>query len=87
VQLARSDWRSHNDPQEVEAKLETVAKIQATEVPPSVPLARWALAWCLKHPAVSAVIPGSKSIEQLESNVAAADLDLMSDAHPLSVPS
>jgi aryl-alcohol dehydrogenase-like predicted oxidoreductase len=55
-------------------------------VPPDVPLARWALAWCLQHPLVSAVIPGSKSIEQLESNVAAADLDLASGPHPLSVP-
>jgi myo-inositol catabolism protein IolS len=80
------DWRSHHDPQEVEAKLETVARIQASEVPPDVALARWALAWCLQHPLVSAVIPGSKSIEQLESNVAAADLDLASGPHPLSVP-
>jgi aryl-alcohol dehydrogenase-like predicted oxidoreductase len=50
-----------------------------------VPLAQWALTWSLRHPAVSAVIPGSKNIEQLESNVAAADLDLVSDAHPLAV--
>jgi aryl-alcohol dehydrogenase-like predicted oxidoreductase len=36
---------------------------------------------------VSAVILGSMSIEQLEANLAAADLELVSDAHPLSVPS
>jgi myo-inositol catabolism protein IolS len=79
------DWRSFNDPQEVEAKLETVAQIEATEVPAGLPLARWALAWCLQHPAVGAVIPGSKTVEQLESNVAAGELDLVSDAHPLAV--
>jgi myo-inositol catabolism protein IolS len=80
-----NDWRSSHDPDDVEAKLKAVAQIQATEVPPGVPLAQWALAWSLRHAAVSAVIPGSKSIEQLESNVAAADLDLVSDAHPLAV--
>jgi aryl-alcohol dehydrogenase-like predicted oxidoreductase len=75
------DWRSFHDPREVEARLNTVAQIEATEVPAGVPLARWALAWCLQHPAVGAVIPGSKTIEQLESNVAAGELDLVSDAH------
>jgi myo-inositol catabolism protein IolS len=44
-----------------------------------------ALTWPLRHPAVSTVIVGCKSIEQLESNVAAADLDLVSDAQPLAV--
>jgi myo-inositol catabolism protein IolS len=82
-----SDWRSSLDPQEVQAEFETVAKIQATEVPAGVPLARWALAWCLQHPAVSAVIPGAKTVEQLESNAAAADLELVSEAHPLAVTS
>jgi myo-inositol catabolism protein IolS len=80
------DWRSSRDPQEAEAELKAVAQIEATEVPPGVPLARWALAWCLQHPAVSAVIPGSKNVEQLDGNVAAADLDLVPDEHPLAVP-
>ena len=65
--------------------LSSVEKLLGSEVPVDVPIARWALAWCLKHPAVSAVIPGSKTIEQLEGNVAAAELDLFSDDHPLSV--
>ena len=37
--------------------------------------AQIALAWVIRHPAVTA-IPGASSIEQLESNVAAADIDL-----------
>jgi aryl-alcohol dehydrogenase-like predicted oxidoreductase len=78
-----SDWRSSHDAQEVRAKLDTVARIRATEVPPGVPLARWALAWSLRHPAVGAVIPGSKTVEQLESNAAAAEL--VADSHPLSL--
>jgi aryl-alcohol dehydrogenase-like predicted oxidoreductase len=82
-----SDWRSSHDPRDVEAKLAAVAEIEATEVPAGVPLARWALAWCLRHPAVGAVIPGSKTVEQLEGNVAAAELELVPGEHPLAVPS
>ena len=40
--------------------------------------AQVALAWLLGLPQV-VVIPGASSVEQLESNVAAADLDLASD--------
>ncbi|MCF7761973.1 MAG: aldo/keto reductase, partial [Cephaloticoccus sp.] len=44
-----------------DAKLAEVQRIAAAEVPAGVPMAQWALAWCLKNPAVSAVIPGCKS--------------------------
>ncbi|HEY0933477.1 MAG TPA: aldo/keto reductase [Trebonia sp.] len=37
--------------------------------------AQIALAWVIRHPAVTA-IPGASSVEQLESNVAAAEIDL-----------
>ena len=37
--------------------------------------AQIALAWVIRSPAVTA-IPGASSVEQLESNVAAADIDL-----------
>jgi aryl-alcohol dehydrogenase-like predicted oxidoreductase len=43
-------------------------------VPAGVPMAQWALAWCLKNPAVSAVIPGCKVPAQVASNAAAAEL-------------
>ncbi|MBP8030403.1 MAG: aldo/keto reductase, partial [Pseudomonadales bacterium] len=36
--------------------------------------ASWACAWCLQHPAISSVIPGIKTIEQLQINAAGADL-------------
>lgn len=57
-----------------DAKLEDVQRIQAEEVPEGVPMAQWALAWCLKRPVVSSVIPGCKNPEQVRSNAAAADL-------------
>ena len=44
-------------------------------------MAQWALAWCLKHPAVTCVIPGCKSVEQVESNAAGAYLDLVREDH------
>jgi hypothetical protein len=41
---SRADWRSHRDAGEVEAHLDTVARIEAMRCHPDVPLARWALA-------------------------------------------
>jgi len=40
--------------------------------------AQIALAWVIRHPAVTA-IPGASSVAQLESNVAAADIELSTD--------
>jgi aryl-alcohol dehydrogenase-like predicted oxidoreductase len=43
-------------------------------VPAGVEMASWALRWILMEPAVTCVIPGAKRPEQVEQNVAAADL-------------
>ncbi len=69
-----SDIRSRRDDADIQEKLRQVEAIRQTEVPEGVPMAAWALAWCLKHPAVTCVIPGCKNVEQVESNAAAADL-------------
>jgi len=71
-----SDVRSQDDPDEIQRQLKEVEKIGQTELPAGVKMAPWALAWCLKHPAVTCVIPGCKSVEQVESNASAADLKL-----------
>jgi aryl-alcohol dehydrogenase-like predicted oxidoreductase len=42
--------------------------------------AQIALAWAIRHPSVTA-IPGASSVEQLESNVAAADIELADDEY------
>jgi aryl-alcohol dehydrogenase-like predicted oxidoreductase len=62
--------------------LDEVRQIAAAEVPDGVPMARWALAWCLRHPAVTCVIPGCKSVEQVIENAAAAGLDIRQAEHP-----
>ena len=54
--------------------LTAVEKIAREELPEGVPMAQWALAWCLRNPVVSAVIPGCKDPAQTEANARAADL-------------
>lgn len=74
--------RKNRDQDEINAKLKLVEEIGRKEVPEGVNMAEWALAWCLKHPAVSCVIPGCKSVEQVEMNAKAVELDLVNDNHP-----
>ena len=77
-----SDVREAWMKQDRDVKLAEVQRIAATEVPAGVPMAQWALAWCLKNPAVTAVIPGCKSPAQVRANAAAAALDIGQAGHP-----
>jgi aryl-alcohol dehydrogenase-like predicted oxidoreductase len=54
--------------------LAKVERLQKTEVPPGVPMANWALAWCLQDPLVSSVICGCKNPGQVKANAKAAEL-------------
>ena len=78
----KDDIRSLHDNGEVQKRLKLVQEIQQTEVPNGVAMAPWALAWCLQNPAITCVIPGCKTVEQVESNASAADLDIVRDDHP-----
>ncbi len=77
-----TDVRASRDSTENEARLQEVADIAQHEVPAGMSMASWALAWCLQHPAVTCVIPGCKTVAQVDSNTDAAGLDLVSDNHP-----
>jgi aryl-alcohol dehydrogenase-like predicted oxidoreductase len=79
---AGDDWRSGHDPAKAQRKLELVEELGRSEIPQGMAMAAWAIAWCLQHPAVSCVVVGCKSVQQLESNIAAADLDVVRDDHP-----
>ncbi|MBC7785044.1 MAG: aldo/keto reductase [Burkholderiales bacterium] len=68
------DVREGHKREEVDRKLAEVQKIAKEEVPTGVPMARWALAWCLKNPIVTCVIPGCKDIGQVEENARAAEV-------------
>jgi aryl-alcohol dehydrogenase-like predicted oxidoreductase len=78
----QDDVRSRHDREDREKKLEQVQRIQREEVPSGVNMATWALAWCLQHPAVSCVIPGCKTVAQVEANARAADLNIVRNDHP-----
>jgi len=54
------------------ATLREIASVHAAT------LAQIALAWVIRHPTVAA-IPGASTVEQLEHNAAAADIDLTDD--------
>ncbi|MCG3211246.1 MAG: Aldo-keto reductase IolS [Anaerolineae bacterium] len=80
-----TDVRATHNKTQVQARLQEVAQIQQNEVPAGVPMAAWALGWCLQHPAVTCVIPGSKTVAQVDSNASAANLDLVVKDHPQAV--
>jgi aryl-alcohol dehydrogenase-like predicted oxidoreductase len=67
------DHRQRHKAETRERMLAEAERIIREEVPRGVNPAQWALAWCLKHPAVTCVIPGCKTVEQVESNAAAAE--------------
>jgi myo-inositol catabolism protein IolS len=76
------DVRRTHDAAKMAERLREVEKVQRTEVPPGVPMARWALAWCLQHPAVTCVIPGCKDVRQVEENARASELEIGREDHP-----
>lgn len=68
-----NDVRAERKP-EVNAQQIAQALQILQQVPATVNPASWACAWCLQHPAISSVIPGIKSVTQLQINAAGADL-------------
>lgn len=85
TKFAGADVRSLQQDEEQRHKLlEDVARLKS-EVPKNVPMAQWALAWCLQHPAVTCVIPGCRTVEQVKSNAMAVELPAVRDDHPQAV--
>jgi aryl-alcohol dehydrogenase-like predicted oxidoreductase len=79
-QFAANDVRSRWDPAKLDSYAIEVESIKRDEVPQGTDMAAWALAWCLKHPAVTSVIPGCKDPAQVIANAAA--VNLVEDGHP-----
>lgn len=75
-----TDVRHRHDAEQTAEKLRLVEDIRQNELPEGIDMAKWALAWCLKHDAVSCVIPGCKDVAQVESNASAAAY--IGDQHP-----
>ncbi len=79
-----NDHRSKRSREQIDQTVARVKKIREEEIPPGFDTATWSLAWCLQHPAVSCIIPGCKSVEQVRANAKAADLAMVSEKHPLA---
>jgi aryl-alcohol dehydrogenase-like predicted oxidoreductase len=75
VTFPANDWRSTFEAEKLRHDLAEVERIRQNELPAGVPMAQWALAWCLRNPLVSAVIPGCQDPAQVSFNAAAAELD------------
>jgi aryl-alcohol dehydrogenase-like predicted oxidoreductase len=73
-----ADVRRRWSADDIRARAAVVDEIAAL-APPGMPLARLALRFVLAHEAVSTVIPGARTIDQLRENLAAADDTLPSD--------
>lgn len=74
ARFAESDVRSTRDAAKNDALLAEAEKIRLTEVPDGADMAAWALAWCLRHEAVTCVIPGCKNPAQVDANAHAVEL-------------
>jgi len=72
--FAGRDVRANLDAEKLKRDLAEVERLQREEVPAGVPMAQWAMAWCLKNPLVTTLIPGCKNPEQAKANASAADL-------------
>ncbi len=73
-QFTGTNVRATRSNEVTQERLKEVEKIAMEEVPEGVPMAAWALAWCLGNSSVTAVIPGCKNTDQVLSNASAADL-------------
>lgn len=69
-----ADVRATFDASDVQRKLVEAEKVRREEIPEGVEPAAWALAWCLRDPVVTAVIPGCKSPAQVDSNARAVEI-------------
>jgi len=85
AKFENNDVRSRHDPEHTANLLREVANIAKNEVPAETDMVQWALAWCLRNEAVTAVIPGSKNPQQVIQNAHAADL--VTDDHPYACSS
>lgn len=72
AQFPANDVRAERKPEVNEQQIAQALAV-LKQIPEGANPASWACHWCLQHPAISAVVPGVKSLEQLEINAAGAD--------------
>lgn len=75
--LAHVDWLRDDLIQE--ERLEQVRRLKPVADDLGISRAELSIAWALRQPAISSVITGATKIEQLESNLRAAELEISAD--------
>ncbi len=79
TRLAHDDWRlrnpEYNEPK-LSENLERVEKLRPIAEKHGVNIGQLAVAWVLKHPAVTSAIVGARRVDQVEANIAAAAVEL-----------
>lgn len=71
--FAQDDVRSWRPQEGLDREIERALDF-LRDKPDGIAASTWAIAWCLRQPRVGTVIPGIKSLAQLEENAAAGDL-------------
>jgi aryl-alcohol dehydrogenase-like predicted oxidoreductase len=69
-----NDVRATFGEERLKRDLAEVERLQREEVPAGAPMAQWAMAWCLRNPVVTAIIPGCKNPGHVRANAGAAEL-------------
>jgi aryl-alcohol dehydrogenase-like predicted oxidoreductase len=77
--LRAKHWVGNLDNPKFARRLEVIEELVALAERVGAPLAEVATAWAGQHPAVTAVIVGPRTVEQLESSLRAAELRLPAD--------
>lgn len=70
---------TYNKPYWSDANFAAIERYRKIAAEAGVSLPRFALAWALANPAITAIVNGSTSIKQLEDNIAATDVKLSPD--------
>ncbi len=69
-------WIGDLENPKFQRRLDIVEKLLPLAEAKGVPLARFANAWALRHPAVTSVIIGPRTLEQLEDSLKALDVQI-----------
>ena len=69
-------WIGDVDNPKFRRRLDVVEELLPLAAAKGVPLARFANAWALRHPAVTSVILGPRTLEQLEDSLGALDVQI-----------
>jgi aryl-alcohol dehydrogenase-like predicted oxidoreductase len=72
-------WIGDIENPKFQRRLDIVEKLLPLAAAKGVPLARFANAWALRHPAVTSVIIGPRTMEQLEDSLLALDVTITDD--------